>query len=201
MRRPYWSRSARSARTTGRIGARPSPPVTSRTSRPRTCSIGQPRPYGPRRPTTAPGPSLPITSVTLPVKRIVWPMPGPSSGPLRDRDRHLADPGHVNHVELTWLNVIAALPLLVLKLERKRRHARGFRSDREHIGRMRTERVVASGRHARRSHRSGSGDRSGRGSHHAVVPPRMAATSSVMSIATGHHVMQRPQPTHPETPY
>ena len=40
----------------------------------------------------------------------------------------------------------------------------------------------------------------GRGSHHAVVPPRMAATSSVMSIATGHHVMQRPQPTQPETP-
>ena len=63
------------------MGARPSPPVTSNTSRPRTGSIGQPRPYGPRRPTTAPALSLPITSVTLPVKRIVWPMPGPSSGP------------------------------------------------------------------------------------------------------------------------
>ena len=29
---------------------------------------------------------------------------------------------------------------------------------------------------------------------------RMAAASSVMSIATGHHVMQRPQPTQPELP-
>jgi hypothetical protein len=29
---------------------------------------------------------------------------------------------------------------------------------------------------------------------------RIAATSSVMSIATGHHVMQRPQPTQPEVP-
>ena len=28
----------------------------------------------------------------------------------------------------------------------------------------------------------------------------MAATSSVMSIATGHQVMQRPQPTQPELP-
>ena len=29
---------------------------------------------------------------------------------------------------------------------------------------------------------------------------RIAAASSVMSIATGHHVMQRPQPTQPEVP-
>ena len=29
---------------------------------------------------------------------------------------------------------------------------------------------------------------------------RIAATSSVMSMATGHHVMQRPQPTQPELP-
>ena len=29
---------------------------------------------------------------------------------------------------------------------------------------------------------------------------RIAATSSVMSIATGHQVMQRPQPTQPEVP-
>ncbi len=28
---------------------------------------------------------------------------------------------------------------------------------------------------------------------------RMAATSSVRSMATGHQVMQRPQPTQPET--
>jgi hypothetical protein len=28
----------------------------------------------------------------------------------------------------------------------------------------------------------------------------MAATSWVMSIATGHYVMQRPQPTHPDIP-
>jgi hypothetical protein len=28
----------------------------------------------------------------------------------------------------------------------------------------------------------------------------MAATSAVMSMPTGHHVMQRPQPTHPEVP-
>ena len=27
---------------------------------------------------------------------------------------------------------------------------------------------------------------------------RIAATSSVMSMPTGHHVMQRPQPTQPE---
>ena len=32
----------------------------------------------------------------------------------------------------------------------------------------------------------------------AASPARMATTSSVMSMATGHHVMQRPQPTHPE---
>ena len=29
---------------------------------------------------------------------------------------------------------------------------------------------------------------------------RIAATSSVMSMPTGHHVMQRPQPTQPEVP-
>ena len=29
---------------------------------------------------------------------------------------------------------------------------------------------------------------------------RMAATSSLMSMPTGHQVMQRPQPTHPEVP-
>ena len=29
---------------------------------------------------------------------------------------------------------------------------------------------------------------------------RMAAASSVMSMATGHQVMQRPQPTQPEVP-
>ena len=29
---------------------------------------------------------------------------------------------------------------------------------------------------------------------------RIAAASSVMSIATGHQVMQRPQPTQPEVP-
>jgi hypothetical protein len=38
-------------------------------------------------------------------------------------------------------------------------------------------------------------------SGHAGGPPlsvaRIAATSSVMSIATGHHVMHRPQPTQP----
>ena len=28
----------------------------------------------------------------------------------------------------------------------------------------------------------------------------MTAASSVMSIATGHHVMQRPQPMHPDVP-
>jgi hypothetical protein len=29
---------------------------------------------------------------------------------------------------------------------------------------------------------------------------RIAADSSVMSIPTGHHVMHRPQPTHPDVP-
>jgi hypothetical protein len=29
---------------------------------------------------------------------------------------------------------------------------------------------------------------------------RIAATSAVMSIAAGHHVTQRPQPTHPDEP-
>ena len=29
---------------------------------------------------------------------------------------------------------------------------------------------------------------------------RMARTSSVISMPTGHQVMQRPQPTHPELP-
>ena len=33
--------------------------------------------------------------------------------------------------------------------------------------------------------------------HHEDVP-RIAATSSVRSIPTGHQVMQRPQPTHPD---
>src|ERR1019366_296523 len=33
-----------------------------------------------------------------------------------------------------------------------------------------------------------------------AVAPRMAPTSSVMSMPTGHQVMQRPQPTHPELP-
>ena len=32
------------------------------------------------------------------------------------------------------------------------------------------------------------------------VVARMARTSSVMSMPTGHQVMQRPQPTQPEVP-
>jgi hypothetical protein len=34
----------------------------------------------------------------------------------------------------------------------------------------------------------------------AQAVARIAAASSVMSIAIGHHVMQRPQPTQPEVP-
>ena len=34
----------------------------------------------------------------------------------------------------------------------------------------------------------------------AASVARIAAASSVMSIATGHQVMQRPQPTHPDVP-
>ena len=34
----------------------------------------------------------------------------------------------------------------------------------------------------------------------SCASPRIAAASSVMSIATGHQVMQRPQPTQPEVP-
>ena len=33
-----------------------------------------------------------------------------------------------------------------------------------------------------------------------AVVARIAAASSVMSIATGHQVMQRPQPTQPDVP-
>ena len=67
---------------------------------------------------------------------------------------------------------------------------------------MRAERVVRPGAHAcAEPWHASRAIGFGHGSHHAVVPPRMAATSSVMSIATGHQVMQRPQPTQPETPY
>ena len=34
----------------------------------------------------------------------------------------------------------------------------------------------------------------------AVASPRSAATSAVMSIPAGHHVMHRPQPTQPIEP-
>ena len=42
-----------------------------------------------------------------------------------------------------------------------------------------------------------------RGRHYAEAPDitsRIAAASSVMSMATGHQVMQRPQPTQPLVP-
>ena len=39
-----------------------------------------------------------------------------------------------------------------------------------------------------------------RDAHCMSAPPRIAATSSVRSIPTGHHVMHRPQPTQPDEP-
>ena len=35
---------------------------------------------------------------------------------------------------------------------------------------------------------------------HDCVTSAIALISSVMSMPTGHHVMHRPQPTHPEVP-
>ena len=68
----------------------------------------------------------------------------------RDRDRHLADPGHVDHVELTGLDAVSLLPLALLELEPEGRHTGGLRLDRPHDRRMRTERVVLR-RHPRRA--------------------------------------------------
>ena len=91
---------------------------------------------------------------------------------------------------------------VVLKLERKRRHVRGFRlGPTARSAGCGQSGSSCGGTHVRRMPQAGSTIGRVSGSHHAVVPPRMAATSSVMSIATGHQVMQRPQPTQPETPY
>ncbi len=195
--RPYWSRSARRAFTTGRSGARPSPPATSRTSRPRACfhrpaaTIGAAHAHDRTRPQVSDRLGDPADEPD----RVADARPLPRRA--GDRDRHLADPGQVDHVELTGLDVVLRLPLLVLELDREGRHARSLR-----LGP--TARSPDGGRAGRPEAKlaaGASGSRVHRGGHHAVAPPRMAATSSVISIATGHHVMQRPQPTQPETPY
>src|SRR3569832_2037126 len=56
---------------TDTTGAQPSPPVTTTSSRPSASCMGQPRPYGPRRPRRSPCLSFCMPRVTRPTARIV----------------------------------------------------------------------------------------------------------------------------------
>ena len=63
-------------------------------------------------PRTEPGPSLPITSRDPADEPDRVADARPFIGDARDRDRHLANPGHVDHVELTGLDAVLLLPLV-----------------------------------------------------------------------------------------
>ena len=84
------------------------------------------------------------------------------------------------------------------------------RRERQHAAAPEQLLELGLGQHARERVRAQGGEIGARIAHGAVpfaaaAPPpseaRIAATSSVMSMPTGHQVMQRPQPTHPEVPY
>ena len=93
------ARSARRASRSGRSGARPMPPVTTTTSRPTARSTGQPRPSGPRRPSSSPRlETRPAAVVAGPAARIVSSRP---SGRKRETEMGGArEAGQVDHDEL-----------------------------------------------------------------------------------------------------
>ena len=102
-----------------------------------------------------------------------------------DRDRRLADAGERELVELARAVTLDAVDLHV-----QRHDVVALARDRDHLGRR-----GASGP----PRRAPSGD-GGAGIGASPSPSRSAAISSVRSIPTGHHAMQRPQPTQPDVP-
>jgi hypothetical protein len=94
-----------------------------------------------------------------------------------DRNRNFADAKGVEHVELPRLEAVRAPHFIVDEAHGERVYARGLGSTRGNSCRMYRVR-----------------------SHRFTEWARIAATSSVRSIPTGHQVMHLPHPTHPEVP-
>src|SRR6266542_866613 len=79
--RRYASRLASAPSSTGRSGARPTPPATMTRSWPTAVERPQVVPNGPRTPTTSPGAASCSARLTAPTSRIVWlSAPSPSDG-------------------------------------------------------------------------------------------------------------------------
>ena len=115
-----------------------------------------------------------------------------------DRDRRLADAGEIEHVELPRREAVGGAEGRVDNFQVVAADAGCFVTDGDDAPRVGLPGV---GRQRRRP----GAARSELGIHGAlpVAGPgdsRIAATSAVKSIPTGHHVMQRPQPVHPEVP-
>lgn len=109
-------------------------------------------------------------------------------------------PKDEEHVELAWFVSVRCLSADVLQLQPERHHARRLCLDCPDHSWLRAVRIgQPSGRKRLQADFLRCHD------FPSFTPwstlPRMAATSSVMSMATGHQVMHRPQPTQPETPY
>ncbi len=102
-----------------------------------------------------------------------------------DRDCRLSRSRQVEHVELPRLEGKCLSDRLVYKLQFKCLSVGSVLRNRSNADDVRRPHI--------RSHR---GWRSHGGCH--AGDSRMAATSSVKSIPTGHQVMQRPQPTQPD---
>ena len=173
---------------------RPRPPATTRRSPPSASCSGHGLPNGPRTPSSSPGRSALNPFVTRPdeADRVTEPL---RVRRIRaDRDRDLADAEQVQHVELPGLErVTVAVAVTPSGPERGR------------LGRLRDDPL--DDRDPSREHPRDRATRTRTTALTRSSPPprpsvmRMAAISSVTSMPTGHHVMQRPQPTHPDVPY
>ena len=116
-----------------------------------------------------------------------------------DRDRRLADAGEVEHVELPRREGVLRADgrvddAQVVAADAGRLVADGDDAPCVGLPRVGRERgrARAAGGEGGGIHGVGPGDGAG--------VSRIAATSAVRSIPTGHQVMQRPQPVHPEVP-
>src|ERR1035437_4117261 len=105
-------------------------------------------------------------------------------------DGHFAKARQVEHVELSGREVVSGSFGGINKVQRECGDAVSLWMDALNLRRMRQHGVQ----------RGGTRIESMISNAHLKALSRIACTSSVRSIPTGHHVMQRPQPTQPETP-
>ncbi len=98
-----------------------------------------------------------------------------------DGDRYLTDAVEIEHVELSRSEAEIGMHCRIGEAQTQGEYCRGFLDALDDL------RLIGLTQFA-----------------HGLPPasvPNKACTSSVMSIPTGHQVMQRPQPTQPERPY